>query len=313
MARHPPQRALSACAAIVVGMALWQKIVVLLLASAIGGSGVYFTRLVLRPRSVPQAPWVSYVHPNVEKLRAAQELHNAGRLPEARALLAEALVSAPRSPVTRELRDLLGQINTQLFFAREPSVRKTEYTVARGDALSSIARKLASSTDAIMRVNGLASTLLRPGDKLIVPRLEFTITVDLPRERVVVHDGHGFFTQYAIAAIDLPKTRAAQVQTKVSAKSFWEDGKPVARTRGADPQAGTPWIYLRRGGYVLYGVDETSDDGDSKIEIEGDGDAGSPDAEGRPPQGIAILKRDIVDLELLISKGTPVTVILSRE
>lgn len=136
----------------------------------------------------------------------------------------EALTSAPRSPVTLQLRDLLGEVNTRVFFEKEPSPRTVEY--ARGDALSSIARKLRSSTDAIMRVNDLDSTRIRPGEKLLVPKIDFTITIDLPRERVVVHDGHGFFTQYPIAATDLPTTRAeGNMQTKVKAKVLLEDGR----------------------------------------------------------------------------------------
>ncbi len=62
---------------------------------------------------------------------------------EARVVLIEALTSAPTSPVTRELRDLLGEINTRLFFSDHSSPRKKEYTVNSGDALSSIARKFA--------------------------------------------------------------------------------------------------------------------------------------------------------------------------
>ena len=102
---------------------------------------------------------------------------------EARTILVTALITAPKSPVTRQLRDLLGDVNTEIFFSKEPSPRKTEYTVKRGDAISSIARKLESSAEAIMRVNDLDSTLIRPEEKLFVPRLDFTITIDLPRNR----------------------------------------------------------------------------------------------------------------------------------
>jgi LysM repeat protein len=103
--------------------------------------------------------------------------------------------------------------------------------VKRGDALSSIARKLQSSAEAIIRVNELDSTLIRPGEKLLVPQLDFTITIDLSRNRLVVHDSHGFFTQYPIASADLPPTRQPTIQTKVTAKSFWENGKPVRSSR----------------------------------------------------------------------------------
>lgn len=296
-------------------MSLWQKVVVATLAAAIFAGGAYSTRLLLRPpgwRS--HVPWVTYVHPNVKRLQQAQRLVDEGKLPEARQILAKALITEPVSPVTRELRDLLGEVNTEIFFSREPSPRKTEYTVKHGDALSSIARKLRSTADAIIRVNELDSTLIQIGEKLLVPRLDFTITIDLPRERVIVHDGHGFFTQYPIASSGLPPSRAQVLKTKVRAKSFWKNGQPVKREHGGS-QTGTPSIYLRTRGYVLYGVEEGSEESDSKIDIEDEDPNATrnPSEANRPPQGIAMLKKDIAELDLLIRKGTPVTIILDQK
>lgn len=299
-------------------MSLWQKCTVVLLGVAILGGAGYFARIVFRPvgleryRSIPR---VTYVHPNVKKLKQAQVLVTEGKLAEARGILVKALITAPKSPVTRELRDLLGDVNTQIFFSKEPSPRKTEYTVKSGDALASIARKLKSSAEAIIRVNDLDSTLIRPGEKLLVPQLDFTITIDLLRSRVIVHDGHGFFTQYPIASVDLPPAREPTIQTKARAKSFWEDGRPVRPTQGFQEEEATPRIDLGHAGYVLYGVEEESDTDTSEIAVEADNKEGAlnPRDSNHPPQGIAMLKNDIAEIELLIRKGTPVTIILNRE
>ncbi len=298
-------------------MSFLQKCIVVLLGVAIIGGTMYFARIVFRPMGLERyksIPWVTYVHPNVKKLKQARVLVREGKLDKARDILVRALLTAPISPVTRELRDLLGEVNTQIFFSKEPSARKTEYTVKRGDALASIARKLKSSTEAILRVNELDSTLIRPGEKLLVPQLDFTITIDLPRQRVVVHDSRGFFTQYPIASTELPPTRESTIQTKVVAKSFWENGKPVPPSKTLQKE-GIPRINLGHPGYVLYGVDESSDTDTSEIAVEADdkeGTPNSPDA-NRPPQGIAMLKDDITEIELLIRKGTPVTIIRNRE
>src|ERR1044071_8544127 len=195
-------------------MFCWQKCIIALLGIAIIGSAAYVGRLVFRPQGLVRyksIPWVTYVHPNVKKLKEAQTLVGEGNLKDARTILINALITSPKSPVTRELRDLLGDVNTQIFFSKQPSPRKTEYTVKRGDALSSIARKLESSPELIMRVNGLDSTLIRPGETLLVPKLDFTITIDLPRNRLVVHDSRGFFTQYPIASAELPRARQSTI------------------------------------------------------------------------------------------------------
>jgi LysM repeat protein len=300
-----------------MGMSLSRKFVVVLLGVAIFGSAAYFARVVFRPPELGRyksIPWVEYVHPNVKKLKQAQILAREGKLNEARDTLVKALIIAPKSPVTRELRDLLGDINTQIFFSKEPSPRKTEYTVQRGDALSSIARKLDSSADAILRVNNLNSTLIRPGEKLLVPQLDFTITIDLPRNRVVVHDSRGFFTQYSIASAELPPTRHPTIETKVAAESFWENGKPVRLGHGLQKQ-GSPRIDLGRSGYILYGVEEESDATTSQVAVAASDNEGAPNSgdSNHPPQGIAIRKNDLAEIELLIRKGTPVTIILNRE
>ena len=298
-------------------MSLWQKCTIALLAVAIFGGAAFFRGIVVHPPGLEKyksIPWVNYVHPNVKKLNRAKTLVGEGKLTDARAILVQALITAPKSPVTRELRDLLGDVNTQIFFSKQPSPRKTEYTVKRGDALSSIARKLESSPELIMRVNGLDSTLIRPGETLLVPKLDFTITIDLPRNRLVVHDSRGFFTQYPIASAEMPRARQSTIQTRVTAKSFWQNGKPV---RPADrlQAEGTPRIELARRGYVLYGVEEESNATTSQISVEADDkeETTNSDKADRPPQGIAMLKTDLAEIELLIRQKTPVTIILNSE
>lgn len=297
-------------------MSVWQKAIVLLLGATVLAGVMRLARMVAHPVGwdhYQKIPWVVYVHPNVRKLSRAKVLAHEGKLDQARAIIVEALTTAPRSPVTRELRDLLGDINTQIFFSKDNSPRKTEYTVRRGDALSSIARKLNSSADAIMRVNDLDSTRIRIGEILTVPSLNFTITIDLPHQRVVVHDGYGFFTQYPIVSVDSPPSRKPFVSTKVSGKSFWKDGHALRENSHASLQ-GAPRINLGNRRYVLYGVDEPNGTSGSDITVTGDGSEGGSASKGKnsPPRGIAMLKQDIAELDLLVRKGTPVTIIMDR-
>ena len=254
-----------------------------------------------------------FCHPNIKKLKRAQELVSEGKLDEARAILVTALITAPNSPVTRQLRDLLGDVNTEIFFSKEPSPRKTEYTVKRGDAISSIARKLESSAEAIMRVNDLDSTLIRPGEKLFVPRLDFTITIDLPRNRVVVTTVAGFSLNTQWFQPICRGRHESTIHTKVAAKSFWEKASWWP-SHGLQKEI-TPRIDLRRAGYVLSGVEENSDTSSSEIAVENnDSEAASDSGDAnRLLPGIAMLKEDIAEVGLLIRKGTPVTIILDRK
>jgi LysM repeat protein len=299
-----------------MGMSFSQKCVVALLGVAIVGSAACFARIAFRPLELGRyksIPWVEYVHPNVEKLKQAQTLVREGKSNEARDILVKALVVEPKSPVARDLRDLLGNINAQIFFSKDPSPHKTEYTVQQGDALSSIARKLDSSPEAIIRINNLDSTLIRPGEKLLVPQLDFKITIDLPNNRLVMHDSGGFFTQYPIISVRLPPTRRSEIDTQVGTKSLWADGKPV-QAAGGTQNKGTARIDLGHPGYVLYGVGEQRQASTSEIAVSTDDNGQTTNSlnANRPPQGIAMMKEDIADIALLSRKGTPVTIILKQ-
>ena len=165
-----------------------------------------------------------------------------------------------------------------------------------------------------MRMNNLDSTLIRPGEKLVVPQLNFTITISVPSNRVVLHDSRGFFTQYPIISVQLPPTRRSKIDTKVTTKSSWENGKP-AQTAGAMQNKGAPRIELGHPGYVLYGVGEQRQASTSEIAVSTDDNGqttNSLDA-NRPAQGIAMMKEDIADIALLSRKGTPVTIILNQD
>jgi LysM repeat protein len=300
-----------------MGMSFWQKCVVVLLGVTIFGGAAYFARIAFRPVELARfesIPWVKYVHPNVQRLKQAQDLVRQGNLSQAQALLVKALVIAPKSPVTGDLRDLLGNVNAQIFFSKESSPRKTEYVVKQGDALSSIARNLDSSPEAIIHINNLDSTLIRPGEKLLVPHLDFSITIDLPQKRLVTQDSCGFFTQYPIVSVQLPPTRKSAVQTKVAAKSSWENGKPAQADHGTQ-SGGTRRIDLGHPGYVLYGVGEERQASTSGIAVSTDDNGQTTNSldSNRPPQGIAMMKEDIADIGLLSRKGTPVTIIFHQD
>ena len=61
------------------------------------------------------------------------------------------------------------------------------HTVHRGDTLSAIAARYGSSVGAIKQANGLRTSLIHPGQGLIVPRLG--VVDDRPASRLADHDG----------------------------------------------------------------------------------------------------------------------------
>jgi hypothetical protein len=62
-------------------------------------------------------------------------------------------------------------------------------------------------------------------------------------------------------------------------------------------------------------VEEESDATTSQVAVEANDDEQMPNSgdANRPALGIAMLKTDLADIELLIRKGTPVTIIRNQE
>jgi LysM repeat protein len=286
-----------------------QFIVVVLLASVVLGGGGYLAYDALHPyRHLARTERVVYVPPIVAEIENARQLRAEGKLAEAQRLLRDQLRLHGRRPEAKAARELLGEINTAMFFSTDVPFGKTEYVVKRGDSLWRIARKLDSTPAVIMRTNRMESDRIKPGDRLLVPNAEFTVTLDLPNERAVVHTGDGFFKQYPIVSINLHQDIQSAVTTKIKASAFWKDGAMLNDPSPAERAAGTPWLHLALGGYILYGVSEEEGVSESAVEIS-NGATDAPRHPDLPRHGIALLKEDLEELQLLIDRGTPVTII----
>lgn len=296
-----------------------KSVIVLALAITVFGGGAYLACNVLDPyRALAglKVPSITYKPPIAVALENARKLHAAGKLAEAQQLLRKQLRIYPRRPEAKDARELLGDIDTEMFFSTAVPFGKTEYVVRRGDTLWRIAHKLDSTPAAIMRTNSMKSDRLQPGDKLLVPNLDFTVTLDLPNERAVVHSGDAFFKQYPIAAINLPRRVQRSITTKVSTTSFWKDGKRLVHPTEAERAESTPWVYLGSGDYILYGVSEEEGVADETVELAANNSAATNSAANTdpdtPPRGIALLKEDLAELQLLIDRGTPVTIVSNK-
>lgn len=289
-------------------MTKYQLFIVGIMAAIVIGGGGYLAYDALYPyRHIADELPPRYVPPIVLETEKAWKLRADGKLAEAQKLLRKQLRIHGKRPEAKAARDLLGEINTEMFFSLQLPFGKTEYVVKRGDTLWRIARKLDSTPQVIMRTNNLESDRLQPGDRLLVPDLEFTVTLDLPGERAVVHTGDGFFKQYPIVSFNLPRPIRQPITTKVKGATFWKEGTHISNPSEEDRAAGTPWLHLATGGYTLYGVSDEEGVADSAVEIT---DASNDsDVSDKPPRGIALLKDDLAELQLLIDRGTPVTII----
>jgi LysM repeat protein len=228
---------------------------------------------------------------SLPEYEAAAKLRQDGKLPEARAALAAFVQKYPTSPHADEAKDLLGEINIDIFLSRTPSPEKEEYIVKPGDVLAKVGRKVKSTPELIMRMNNLSGTMLHIGEHLLISHPDFSIVVQRKPKLLVLLNHGGFFKQYHLREEKLPSKTPSKVTTKVAEVMAWRDGKRVGF--GTKEFIGsTRWIRLGSQAYTIYAVP------DSAHQV----------VQPPPPQGIGLAAADVEELGSMVNSKTPVTI-----
>jgi LysM repeat protein len=220
--------------------------------------------------------------------QAKQQLGTGDRSDAAKILLA-LIQSFPDSIKSNEARQLLGDLNIQAFFSSAPGPDKAEYIVVRGDSIAKIANKTKSAAELIFKANGLESMVIQPGQRLIIPKGQFSLLINRKRQDVSLLNNGSFFRWYKPLEVKLPPTIAAG-QFRTREKIAWSEGARVAF--GEKNYLGSSrWIVINNNGVTLYS--ETNPQ--------------TPNAQ-KPNAGIMLGPTDMEELFALVTKETPVIV-----
>lgn len=274
--------------------------VLLFLAAAIfGGAAWYAYDLYLKPQKIvkPKSVVVSQTKPvptpdrstaDFDALNASLKTQPRG---EVMAALQAFLTNHPTSGKAADARKLLGELNIEEFFSRNPGPNKTEYTVVPGDSLARIASKNNVSFDLIIRANNIDRLLIHPGDRFMIPTGYFSVEISGKEKVVTLKDNGLYFKDYPLKSVNLPANLPLE-GIVVSEKIAWHDGKRVAF--GDKNYVGSSrWITLSANGLPLYSVIEDGSPGD--VEVPGSGAQLSPG--------------DLEEIFALVNRGTPVTIL----
>lgn len=229
---------------------------------------------------------------SLPEFQAAAQLRQDGKLPEARAALTAFIQKYPTGQHVEEAKDLLGEVNIDIFLSRTPSPEKEEYIVKPGDVLQKIAHKVKSTPELIMRMNNLSGTMLHIGEHLLISHPDFSVVVQRKPQLLVLLDHGTFFKQYHLREEKLPPKQPAKVVTKVAEVMAWKDGKRVGF--GTKDYAGsTRWIRLAALAYTFYSLPDNA----------------HPNLDQPPPPlGLGLAAADVEELCSLVNNHTPVTI-----
>jgi LysM repeat protein len=269
-------------------------IVVSLAFCVFGGGGfiayrLFFKRPDFRLPNANQPVITPTPDPGIEMIAQAKRELAAGQSKFAEDLLRSLIKSYPDSIKIDDARKLLGDLNISAFFSPAPASDKTEYVVVRGDSIAKIASKTKTPAELIFKANNLDSLTIQPGERLIIPRGQFSLVINAKRGDVTVLNNGEFFRWYQPLALKmLPKTALGQF--KMRDKIAWSGGTRVAF--GEKKYLGSSrWIVINDNNITLY----------SEI------DPHSPDTQ-TPATGIMLSPPDMEELYALVTKDTPITV-----
>ena len=259
-----------------------------------GGGGylayrLFFNRMGGRWGKADQPVVTPTPDPGIMMLDQAKQQLEAGKRVDAAKILLALIHSFPDSIKGNDARQLLGDLNIRAFFSPEPSPDKTEYIVAHGDSIAKIASKTKAPAELIFKANGLESLIIQPGQRLIIPKGQFTLLIDRKRQDVTLLNNGNFFRWYKPLEVQLPP-KMAPGQFKTREKIAWSGGARVAF--GEKNYLGSSrWIVVNENGVTLYS--ETNPQ--------------KPNTE-KPNTGIMLGSTDMEELFALVTKETPVVV-----
>ena len=282
-----------------------KALIVIVLALAIFGAAGYATyRLFIQPEQalkleklLPPPP--PPPDPTVPEFQKCVAIRKSGKLIPARDALYGFIEQYPESTKSGEAKDMLGEINTQIYLSPYPSPDKEVYIVKKGDVIDRVAKHMKTTGEMIVKANNLKGIMLQIGQKLTVPVADMSLVINRKQDRVIVLNKGRFFKWYPIVAWppQLAKKPAVggkpappmpKLAGKVTERMAWVNGGRVTYTDKTYSQA-THWIQTNIPHCTLHPVLDEK-------------------AENRPPGGgIVLAPKALEELAALLNKGDPVT------
>lgn len=194
------------------------------------------------------------IDPGARRFEAAIDLIKAGKIEEGRDALDKLRLQFPDSATCPEAMRIIGEINMDMLYSASANMGKKDYIVQPRDNLLRIAGKFDTTIDSIVRMNGLMSTMLQPGDHLTIIPMDFHLLVDVSSKEVILQRKVGEnkypFKFYQAKDIRLPPGTRVPLETELAGKNASLDGKTVPPT-DSNYAAAEKWISARKPGIVI--------------------------------------------------------------
>ncbi len=161
----------------------------------------------------------------------------------------------PASSHAAEAQTHLGAINVTLLFSHKATEGETMHEVKPGDTLGEIARGEGTTVEMIKHANNISNDVIRPGQKLKIPKGHFRIVVDKSQNQMLVTLNNEFFKLYHVSTGKDNSTPVGsfKIVNKVPNPVWYHEGAAVP-SGSPDNVLGTRWMGLDKPSYGIHGT-----------------------------------------------------------
>lgn len=103
------------------------------------------------------------------------------------------------SPARSDAEFLIGDLNMKRLKSPEPAPGDEVYTIARGDTLWVMSRKLKVPQDLLIGINDLNPRSLTVGQQIRIPRLSISLVLDKPARTLTIQNNGELLKKYKVA------------------------------------------------------------------------------------------------------------------
>lgn len=236
----------------------------------------------------PDSPWA-----DDGLLKLAEVYETQQQLVEARGMYRMLLERFPDSPLVARTQQRLGSVNIALLFSPIVTELDAVHEVRPGDTLGKIASASNTTVAFLKRANGLKSDIIRPQQKLKVPRGRFSIVVDKSQNQLLLTENDQFIKAYLVATGNDNSTPAGtfKIVTKIPNPVWYKQGA-VVPPESPENILGTRWLGIDKQGYGIHGSVD-------------------PDAIGKQVTAgcVRMTNADVEELFDIVPVGTEVTIV----
>ena len=236
----------------------------------------------------PDSPWADDAMLKLGEVYEAQQ-----NLVEARAMYRLLLERFPESGLITRTQERLGQVNVSLLFSPIVTELDEVHQVKPGDTLGKIASANGTTVEFLKRANGLSSDVIRPQQKLKVPKGRFTIVVDKSQKQLLLTEDNQFIKSYPVGTgkDDSTPEGTFKIVNRIPNPVWYKQGAVVPQ---GSPEniLGTRWLGFDKTGYGIHGTIDTA-----------------PITQQTTAGCVRMTNSDVEELFAIVPVGTEVTIV----